>query len=78
MPPTTLSAASTDLTPARGWRRLFVALALSGATGWLLGQGWRERMASIVMRAVAVGLIATLVFSVLEHWPGRLPRLSER
>ena len=78
MPPTTLSATSTDLTPARGWRRLFVALALSGATGWLLGQGWREGMASIVMRAVAVGLIATLVFSVLEHWPGRLPRWIAR
>ncbi len=74
----TLPAMSTDLPVARGWRRLFVALALSGATGWLLGQGWKEGMASIQMRAAAVGLIATLVFSVLEHWPRRLPRWIAR
>ncbi|MDP9191126.1 MAG: histidine kinase [Acidobacteriota bacterium] len=78
MSPTTLPAISTDLTPARGWRRLFVALALSGATGWLLGQGWPEGMASIQIRAAAIGLIATLVFSILEHWPRRLPRWIAR
>jgi signal transduction histidine kinase len=78
MRPTVLPAASTDLPVARGWRRLFVALALSGATGWLLGQRWREGMASILMRATAVGLIATLVFSVLEHWPRQLPRWLAR
>lgn len=78
MPPTTLPAMSTDLPVARGWRRLFVALALSGATAWLLGQGWREGMASIQIRAAAIGLIATLVFSVLEHWPRRLPRWMAR
>jgi hypothetical protein len=59
-------------------RRLFVALALSGACAFLLGQGWRDGMASIQMRAAAVALIATLVFSVFEHWPKRLPRWVAR
>jgi len=78
MPPTTLPATSTDLPIARGWRRLFVALVLSGATGWLLGQGWREGMASIQIRAAAIALIATLVFSIFEHWPRRLPKWIAR
>ncbi|HEV7763539.1 MAG TPA: histidine kinase [Thermoanaerobaculia bacterium] len=71
-------APTTDLPIAHGWRRVVVALTLSAALGWLLGQGWREGIASIVMRAAAVGLIATLVFSVLEHWPKRLPRWLPR
>jgi Histidine kinase len=78
MPPPALPATSTGVPVARGWRRLFVALALSGAVGWLLGQGWQSGMASILMRAAAVGLIATLVFSVFEHWPKRLPRWVAR
>lgn len=78
MAPTALPETSTGLPVARGWRRLSVALALSGAAGWLLGQGWQDGMASILMRAVAVGLIATLVFSVLEQWPRRLPRWVAR
>ena len=61
-----------------GWRRLFVALALSGAAGWLLGNGWQDGTASIVLRAVTVGLIATLVYSVLERWPRGLPRWVAR
>jgi signal transduction histidine kinase len=75
---TTLPASSTDLPVTHGWKRLFVALALSGATGWLLGQGWQDGMASIQIRAAAVGLVATLVFSVFEHWPRRLPRWLPR
>ena len=72
MPSNTLAGIGT------GWRRLFVALALSGATAWLLGGGWQEGTASLLPRAVAVGLVATLVFSVLEHWPGWLPRWVAR
>jgi signal transduction histidine kinase len=59
-------------------RRLFVALALSGAVGWLLGQGWQDGTASVLLRAVAVGLIAVLVFSLFEHRPRRLPRWLAR
>ncbi|HEX6086672.1 MAG TPA: histidine kinase [Thermoanaerobaculia bacterium] len=58
--------------------RLFVALALSGAAGLLLGLGWNDGTASILVRSVAVGLIATLVFSILEHWPRRWPRWVAR
>ncbi|HYK04702.1 MAG TPA: histidine kinase [Thermoanaerobaculia bacterium] len=78
MAQTTLPATGTGLPVVGGWRRLFVALALSGAVGWLLGQGWQDGMQSILTRTVTVGLIATLVFSVLEHWPGRLPRWVAR
>lgn len=70
--------AATDLHVARGWRRLLVALALSLATGWLLGQGWHEGPRSVLIRATAVGLIATLMFSVLERRPRRLPRWVAR
>ena len=59
-------------------RRLFVALGLSGACAFVIGQGWREGMASIQMRAAAVALVATLVFSILEHWPRQLPRWIAR
>jgi len=75
---TTFPAPDTGFPAARGWRRLFVVLALSGATGWLLGQGWQDGMAAILLRALMVGLVATLVFSVLEHWPERLPRWVAR
>jgi signal transduction histidine kinase len=58
--------------------RLLVALALSFAVGGLLGLEWEDGPVSIQMRAIAVGLIATLVFSVFEHWPRRLPRWVAR
>ena len=78
MPPSTLATTRTELPHVRGWRRLVVALTLSGAGGWLLGQGWQDGVASILVRALAVGLIATLVFSIFEQWPRQLPRWSAR
>ncbi len=60
------------------WRRLLVALALATAVGFLLGQGWDEGMGSILIRAIAVALIATLAFSIFEEWPKRLPRRIAR
>ena len=62
----------------KGWRRLAVALGLAGFVGWLLGHGWEEGARSVLIRSVAVALIVTLVFSVFEVWPRRLPRWLAR
>lgn len=61
-----------------GWRRLFVVLAISAATGWLLGQGWEDGMRSILVRSTGLGLITLLVFSIFERWPRRLPQWIAR
>ncbi|HYR29394.1 MAG TPA: histidine kinase [Thermoanaerobaculia bacterium] len=54
-------------------RRLLTVLATSAAVGGLLGTGWDEGRASVLIRAFAVGLVALLAFSVFEAWPRRLP-----
>lgn len=74
----TIPATSAVPPAARGWRRLVVALSLSLAVGWLLGQGWQSGTISILVRAVTVGLIATLVFSLFEQRPRALPRWLPR
>src|SRR5215212_6215800 len=58
---------------AAGWRRLLVPLGLSVAVGGLLGLGWEDGPWSVMLRVVAVGLIATLLFAVFEEWPRHLP-----
>jgi hypothetical protein len=63
--------AGVVLTPA--WRRLGFALTLSILLGLLLGLEWKSSVASLLVRMVALGLIALLVFGVFERWPGRLP-----
>jgi signal transduction histidine kinase len=68
------------LTPAfaKGARRLAVTLALSGAVGGLLGQGWDDGSSSVLLRATGLGLIAVAVFTVFERRPRRLPRWIAR
>lgn len=55
-----------------------VTLVVSGSVGWLLGFGWQSGRISVLMRSVALGLIALLAFSVLERWPRKLPRWMSR
>jgi len=61
-----------------GWRRVLFALALAALCGWLLGNGWETGTFSILIRAILVGLVTTLVYSVFEHWPAHLPRWIAR
>ncbi|HJQ36434.1 MAG TPA: histidine kinase [Thermoanaerobaculia bacterium] len=61
-----------------GWRRVLVALALAALCAWLLGHGWESGTLSILIRAILVGLVTTLVYSVFEHWPAQLPRWLAR
>jgi hypothetical protein len=64
--------------PPKGWRRLLIVLAISSAAGWLLSHGWDDGPRSILMRAIGLGLITLLVFSILERRPKRLPRWIAR
>jgi signal transduction histidine kinase len=61
-----------------GARRLVTVLAVSSAVGWLLGQGWEDGMRSILIRTNCLGLVALLVYSILERRPRRLPRFIAR
>ena len=70
--------AESERALTKGWRRLAVALALASAVGYVLGEGWDEGRASVWIRAIIVALVATLVFSVFERWPKRLPRWIAR
>jgi len=71
---------SIVMTPSvrSGARRLLTVLAVASAVGWLLGQGWEDGMRSILIRTNCLGLIALLVFSLLERRPRRLPRFIAR
>jgi len=56
-----------------GWRRVRFTLGAALAIALVLGPGWHAGLASVLPRAIAVGLVAMLAFGVVEHWPRRLP-----
>jgi hypothetical protein len=56
-----------------GWRRMRVALGTSVLLALMLSPGWKSGFLSILSRAVMLGLLAMLVFGLLEQWPRRLP-----
>jgi two-component sensor histidine kinase len=58
---------------APAMRRVGFALAVSIAFGLLLALGWKSSTASLLIRTAALGLIALLMYSLLERWPKRLP-----
>jgi signal transduction histidine kinase len=58
----------------KGWRRLAVALALSLAVALLLRSQWTPGAVPLLIRTIALGLIAVLVFGLFERYPTRLPR----
>lgn len=76
--PGLVASRTAEVILTRGWRRVLIALALSTAVGLLLGQGWDEGTASVLVRVVVLGLVATLVFGVFEEWPRQLPRWLAR
>lgn len=72
-----LAAAFTrlrGLAPLVGWRRLLFTLCASTLLGLLLSLPSVSPTSIVVARAAFVGLIAMLVFGILERWPARLPR----
>jgi signal transduction histidine kinase len=54
-------------------RRLFIPLALAIAVGLFVGTWWKEGTWSLTSRTIAVALVATFMFSLLERWPSGLP-----
>jgi hypothetical protein len=58
---------------AFGWRRLRFTLLFSFFWGALFGIGWTSGWWSAVVRFLAVGLVAMMVFGLFEQWPKRLP-----
>jgi hypothetical protein len=63
---------------AFGWQRVAFTLSLSFAIGALIGIHWQSGWWSAVVRVVAIGFTAMLVFGFFEQIPRRLPRWLPR
>ena len=61
-----------------GWGRVKFTLMFSTALGLLMSFGWTSGLLSLLVRTALIGLIAMLVFGLLEQWPKRLPRWLAR
>ncbi len=73
-----LTATPRGLSLALGWRRIRFTLLVSFAIGALIGIGWTSGWWSAVVRFIALGFTAMLVFGLFEQWPRRLPRWLPR
>jgi hypothetical protein len=61
-----------------GWKRVRFTLGASLFMALLLGLGWKSGFASLLVRTVALGMNAMLVFGLFEQWPRRLPEWLAR
>ncbi len=61
-----------------GWRRLLFTLATAVLFGLMLGHSSLSPTATVVARAVLVGLVAMIAFGLVEQWPARLPKWLAR
>jgi len=73
-----LPAPPRGLALAFGWQRVLFTLTLSFAIGALIGIHWKSGWWSAVVRVVAIGFTAMLVFGFFEQVPRRLPRWLPR
>jgi signal transduction histidine kinase len=73
-----------DLAKPRGvvallqWRRLRATLIASVIMTTLLSLPWQSSTLSLAVRVVTVGLVAMLVFGIIEQWPRQLPNWIAR
>ena len=74
----TLPSAPRGLALAFAWQRVTFTLLFSFAVGALIGIHWQSGWWSAVVRVVAIGLSAMLVFGLFEQWPRWLPRWLPR
>jgi hypothetical protein len=63
---------------AFGWRRVLFTFLFSFTIGALIGIHWQSGWWSAVIRVVAIGFSAMLVFGFFEQWPRRMPRWLPR
>ena len=73
-----LPAPPRGLALALGWQRVLFTLSLSFAIGALIGIHWKSGWWSAVVRVMAIGFSAMLVFGFFEQIPRRLPRWLPR
>lgn len=73
-----LPARPRGLALAFNWRRIRFTLLFSLVLGSMIGLGWNSGWWSAVIRVIAIGFAAMLVFGLFEQWPGRLPRWLAR
>jgi hypothetical protein len=74
----TLPRPRRGLALAFGWQRVLFTLLFSFAIGALIGIHWTSGWWSAVIRVVAIGFMAMLIFGLFEQWPRRLPRWLPR
>jgi signal transduction histidine kinase len=66
------------ITPVLSWRRVRFVLVFTFILGSMIGLGWSSGYWSALVRVIAIGLFATLVFGLSERWPARLPACIPR
>jgi signal transduction histidine kinase len=74
----TLDPAPRGLALAFSWQRVTFTLLFSFAIGALIGIHWTSGWWSAVVRVVAIGFTAMLVFGLFEQWPRQLPHWFPR
>jgi two-component sensor histidine kinase len=72
------SSKPRGLTAILHWRRLRATLIASAIITLLLSLPWQSSTSSLAVRVATVGLVAMLVFGIIEQWPRRLPRWIAR
>src|ERR1700712_1641264 len=55
------------------WQRVAFVVGFSLVLGLLLGFAWKSSLMSLLLRAVALGLVGLLAFGLFEQWPKRTP-----
>ena len=61
-----------------GRQRVLFTLGFSFLLSLPLGLGWKSGYLSLLIRALALGLIAMLAFGLFEQWPKRMPNWFAR
>ena len=78
MPAMSMPIRPRGLAAMLGWNRVLVTMGVSAALGLLLSIAYVIPVYIVIARAVIVGLIAMLVYGLVEQWPTRLPRWAAR
>jgi glucose-6-phosphate-specific signal transduction histidine kinase len=73
-----IPAKPRGLAPMLRSGRVVFAIGMSILISLPLGLGWKSGFLSLLLRSIALGLIAMLVFGLFEQWPKRLPRWLAR
>jgi hypothetical protein len=76
--PELASRATAVAVAAKMARRTAVALTIAIGVALLLLILWKSPKSALFVRAITLGMVATMAFSIFEVWPRTLPRGYER